>query len=52
MSYSGAVLGTRDGQWPSAYTERVHGALRDAGIEPWELSIVDNSACAGAPLAA
>jgi hypothetical protein len=52
LSYSGAVLGTPDGLWPADHTQRIHGALRQAGIEPWELSIVDNSACGGAPLTA
>lgn len=50
LSYSGAVLGTVDGSWPAAYTERIHAALQVAGIEPWELSTVDNSQCVGAPL--
>lgn len=52
LSYTGAVLGTRDGMWPAQYTERIHGALRQAGIEPWELSLPDNSNCAEAPLTA
>lgn len=52
MSYTGAVLGTRDGSWPGQYTDRIHGALRQAGIEPWELSMPDNSRCADAPLGA
>lgn len=52
MSYTGAVLGTRDGLWPGAYTERIHASLRQAGIEPWELSMPDNSQCADAPLTA
>lgn len=50
LSYSGAVLATQDGTWPQQYTDRIHEALHRAGIEPWELSTVDNSACAGAPL--
>ncbi|KAF8063768.1 hypothetical protein HT031_003625 [Scenedesmus sp. PABB004] len=50
LSYSGAVLATPDGAWPAVHTARVHGALARAGIAPWELSLVDNTACAGAPL--
>jgi len=50
LSYAGAVLATRDGLWPGAYTERIHAALRQTGIEPWELSMPDNSRCADAPL--
>ena len=29
---------------------RIEKLLAGAGIKPWELSNVDNSACAGAPL--
>ncbi|KAG2437394.1 hypothetical protein HXX76_006046 [Chlamydomonas incerta] len=51
LAYSGAVLGTPDGAMPGPqHTERLHTALRRAGIEPWELSFVDNSKCADAPL--
>jgi hypothetical protein len=54
MAYSGAVLGTRDGEWPAGLksAERIEAALRSAGIEPWELTRVDNSeeAVSGAPL--
>jgi hypothetical protein len=50
LSYAGAVLGTPDGAYPQAHAARIDAALRRAGIEPWELSFVDNSACAGAPL--
>ncbi|GFR46611.1 hypothetical protein Agub_g8215 [Astrephomene gubernaculifera] len=51
LSYSGAVLGTPDGRMPGPqHTERLHAALRRAGIEPWELSYVDNSGCEEAPL--
>jgi hypothetical protein len=50
LSYNGAVLATVDGRWPEKYTARVHEALGRAGIEPWELSSVDNSNCVGAPL--
>jgi hypothetical protein len=50
LSYSGAVLATKEGRWPEQYTQRIHEALHKAGIEPWELSSVDNSVCVGAPL--
>ncbi|GLC46027.1 Vitamin D3 receptor [Pleodorina starrii] len=51
LSYSGAVLGTPDGRMPGPqHTARLHAALRRAGIEPWELSYVDNSKCGDAPL--
>ena len=30
--------------------ERIEASLQGAGIKMWELSTVDNSACAGAPL--
>ncbi|KXZ54082.1 hypothetical protein GPECTOR_5g188 [Gonium pectorale] len=51
LSYSGAVLGTSDGRMPGPqHTERLNAALRRAGIQPWELSYVDNSDCGGAPL--
>lgn len=32
------------------HTARLTAALRSAGIEPWELSYVDNSDCADGPL--
>ena len=54
MQYTGAVLATRDGDWPQGVesAERIEQALKSAGIEPWELTRVDNSAeaVAGAPL--
>jgi len=52
LSYSGAVLGTRDGSYPTApdALQRLDAALGKAGIRPWELSFVDNSKCTGAPL--
>lgn len=51
--YSGAVLATPDGSWPSSaeYQRRIEVALDSAGIKRWELSDVDNSGCEGAPLA-
>ena len=30
--------------------QRIEASLQGAGIKMWELSTVDNSACAGAPL--
>lgn len=51
LSYSGAILATPDGRMPGPqHLGRQHAALRRAGIEPWELSYVDNSNCEGAPL--
>ena len=47
LSYSGAILASRDGMWPKdgESLERIQTALRTAGIELWELSTVDNSNC-------
>eukprot|EP00955_Chlamydomonas_euryale_P107650 365788-Chlamydomonas_euryale.AAC.1 len=52
LSYSGAVLGTRDGGMPAGEgaMARVEAALEASGIKTWELSMVDNSDLAGAPL--
>ncbi|KAL4427643.1 hypothetical protein ABPG75_001732 [Micractinium tetrahymenae] len=52
LSYSGAILASRDGQWPASQEARlrIDAALEAAGIKPWELSTVDNFACADAPL--
>ncbi len=52
LQYSGAVLGTRTGAMPSAPAtlQRLEAALDLAGIKPWELSLVNNNDCAGAPL--
>ncbi|PSC68636.1 violaxanthin de-epoxidase-related [Micractinium conductrix] len=52
LSYSGAILASKDGQWPASEEARtrIEKLLAGAGIKPWELSNVDNSACAGAPL--
>lgn len=52
LSYSGAILASSDGQWPTLQgaQQRIEAALQAAGIRPWELSSVDNSNCAGAPL--
>ena len=35
---------------PQGAQQRIEAALQAAGIRPWELSSVDNSNCAGAPL--
>ncbi|EFN53021.1 hypothetical protein CHLNCDRAFT_26298, partial [Chlorella variabilis] len=52
LSYSGAILASKSGDWPAsqAARQRIEVALDAAGIKPWELSSVDNSNCAGAPL--
>ncbi|KAJ9516112.1 hypothetical protein QJQ45_024542 [Haematococcus lacustris] len=52
LSYSGAVLGTRDGAMPTGadVLRRLEAALELAGIKMWELSTVDNSNLEGAPL--
>lgn len=51
LSYTGAILATRDGAWPAPeYEARLERALDTAGIRPWELSRVDNSDCGGAVL--
>jgi hypothetical protein len=44
LSYSGAVLGSRDGSYPTdpGALQRLDVALGRAGIRPWELSYVDN----------
>ncbi|CAG9460564.1 unnamed protein product [Pedinophyceae sp. YPF-701] len=48
ISYQGSVVATRDGTWPGKEgRDRIDAALRAAGIEPWELSTVDNSSCTG-----
>ncbi len=55
LSYSGAVLATRNGAMPSSAgaDSRLEAALERAGIKTWELLTVDNSPSAldGAPLA-
>jgi hypothetical protein len=51
QAYSGAVLVTPDGAWPSKdQEERLCAALDAAGIKLWELYRVDNHCCEGAPL--
>ena len=52
MSYTGAVLGSRTGEWPgdAKGVGRIEEALGRAGIKMWELSRVSNDDCGGAPL--
>ncbi|KAL4444678.1 hypothetical protein ABPG77_002495 [Micractinium sp. CCAP 211/92] len=52
LSYSGAILASKEGQWPTSQEaqQRIEASLQAAGIKPWELSSVDNSNCADAPL--
>lgn len=52
MSYSGAILATRDGEMPAdpGAMRRIEEALERAGIKTWELSMVDNTDREGAPL--
>lgn len=52
LSYSGAVLATRNGAMPTspAALSRLETALDLAGIKMWELSLVDNTDLSGAPL--
>lgn len=51
QSYTGAVLVTPDGTWPSKdKAQRVNSALEKCGIKDWELFMVDNSCCTNAPL--
>lgn len=52
VSYSGAILATQDGAYPSmdVMEGRVQTAMQRAGMQLWELSTVDNSACEDAPL--
>jgi hypothetical protein len=54
LSYTGAILTSRDGLWPegTAARARIVAALERAGILPWELSNVTHDASAfGAPMA-
>ena len=54
QSYSGAVLVSKDGNFPSSETimDHVIDALRRCGIELWEMKAVTNSNCEDAPLTA
>lgn len=47
LSYTGAILASRDGTWPSTSgdVERIQASLDKAGIKMWELSTADNSNC-------
>eukprot|EP00210_Caulerpa_lentillifera_P005993 g5728.t1 len=51
ISYTGAVLGTFDGNPPPPSQQvRISEALEKCGIKEWELSAVDNSCCENPPL--
>ena len=45
LSYSGAILASRSGEWPAEAAEvgRIRGVLDGAGIKMWELSNVSNA---------
>ena len=47
LSYSGAILASRDGKWPAddESLSRIYNVLDQNGIKSWELSTVDNSQC-------
>ena len=47
LSYSGAILASRDGAWPTDpdTLRRIAGSLDVNGIKMWELTNVDNSNC-------
>jgi hypothetical protein len=53
LSYTGAILTSRDGLWPegAAARARIEAALARAGTLPWELSNVTHDASGGAPMA-
>eukprot|EP00250_Pteridium_aquilinum_P012828 c20969_g1_i2 orf=326-1624(-) len=51
QSYTGAVLVTPDGQWPSkSEHNRLIMALEQCGIKDWELYTVNNTSCEHPPL--
>ncbi|CAI5928712.1 unnamed protein product, partial [Closterium sp. NIES-64] len=51
QSYTGAVLVSKDGEWPGPeHAVRLKAALDRCGIKEWELYRVDNSCCENAPL--
>lgn len=51
QSYTGAVLVTPDGQWPSqSQHQRLTMALDQCGIKDWELFMVNNMSCEDPPL--
>ena len=43
QSYLGGLLCTSDGSLPSERENEIYLKLRSAGIDPWELFIVDKS---------
>lgn len=47
LSYSGAILASRDGLWPTEKDalDRIEASLDVNGIKMWELTNVDNSKC-------
>ena len=49
QSYSGAVLVSPDGAFPDEEGKRLASSLDKCGIKEWELYIVDNCSCQGAP---
>ncbi|KAJ0601699.1 putative violaxanthin de-epoxidase [Helianthus annuus] len=51
QSYTGAVLVSRDGEYPNEMQkDRLYSALDRCCIKEWELFEVDNCSCEGAPL--
>lgn len=51
IAYSGAVLGTKDGNAPPLSEQnKISQALERCGIKEWELSAVDYSSCENPPL--
>ncbi|KAG8055632.1 hypothetical protein GUJ93_ZPchr0001g31735 [Zizania palustris] len=50
LAYTGAVLVTPDGSSPDVDNPRLASALDKCGIKKWELYMVDNCSCMGAPL--
>uniref|UniRef100_A0A0D9V4Y9 VDE lipocalin domain-containing protein n=1 Tax=Leersia perrieri TaxID=77586 RepID=A0A0D9V4Y9_9ORYZ len=50
LAYTGAVLVTADGSSPDLDNPRLTSALDKCGIKKWELYMVDNYSCTGAPL--
>ncbi|BAD87383.1 violaxanthin de-epoxidase-related-like [Oryza sativa Japonica Group] len=50
LAYTGAVLVSPDGSCPDLDDPRLASALDKCGIKKWELYMVDNCSCTGAPL--
>jgi hypothetical protein len=50
LAYTGAVLVTPDGSYPDVENARLASSLEKCGIKNWELYMVDNCSCIGAPL--